>query len=612
MSMLDRLDKKFSIAKKFSITVGLIVLFFVILAIMVIKFSNEISSLIVMQDHAQKKEIKAMEKLSQSLENVIILFSNTNKNLKNTSKILKNTSSSFESFGSDLEILESLFTLNNYCLALNRNMNDKKSKKMLISMLTSLNEDLFKTHPILSKEYKRVKSIIEKISKKISKNNLLQLQNLFSDISGEMIDNFYNITDDMNGKFNTLIDGMAKNSIEMKKINNQLETQIFNLGNSLNDTLIMSQNLEKTKKTIEKTNYFIYISLFIVTLTILFFIIGLKRFSSEINDFVMKLNTTVKDENNLDFTTKIDFYKNSKNEIDQIALVYNHISNILKSTIEKIQIHSKDNIKDVEELEKATKEMDIEINKLYEIMHNTNKNSEIMQSILNDSIEGSKNTEIEMKKIDTSIDNAKKTILHIIRNLKNNVVRQNDIAQKTKDLSDQTQEIGKVIETIEDIADQTNLLALNAAIEAARAGEHGRGFAVVADEVRALAEKTQKSLAEIKATVAVVIQNMDIILTDIQNMDESTGVLEKDSEQTIDVIDEVVEVTSRASKTINSLIESTIETVKQTEKIIDDIKKIDVIAKNHKNSIIKISNSTKNVEQVAKTIENEVTHIKVK
>jgi methyl-accepting chemotaxis protein len=188
---------------------------------------------------------------------------------------------------------------------------------------------------------------------------------------------------------------------------------------------------------------------------------------------------------------------------------------------------------------------------------------------------------------------------------------QEDLAQKVSALTEQAKNIKDVLSIISDIADQTNLLALNAAIEAARAGEHGRGFAVVADEVRKLAERTQKSLSEISSNVNLITQN-------VVEIAEETSLTSKNMDNISDSAQELILSSEETKNNLSITKERATEVMHKstyiatkTKVLIDDMSiMIDLSSKNNELRV-DVENSAGALSKDAKELEHQLEKFKV-
>ncbi len=217
------------------------------------------------------------------------------------------------------------------------------------------------------------------------------------------------------------------------------------------------------------------------------------------------------------------------------------------------------------------------VESLKQINREVEENLQLAQGNLGETIANLDTTDVTLNEFISKIQNSVDLILASAQG-------QQEIATDSTALVQHATEIKSVLSIIEEIANQTNLLALNAAIEAARAGEHGRGFAVVADEVRNLASKTQKSLGEITAMVNMVTQSIESMGERVQNIatqskevsDKTSLLIEdaKNAKDNLTLTKQKSQDTVNQNKTVLAKMEELGQVITNFSKIFTEVKEI--------------------------------------
>jgi methyl-accepting chemotaxis protein len=184
-------------------------------------------------------------------------------------------------------------------------------------------------------------------------------------------------------------------------------------------------------------------------------------------------------------------------------------------------------------------------------------------------------------------------------------------AINVQELGKSGEQIGEIIQVIDDIADQTNLLALNAAIEAARAGEQGRGFAVVADEVRKLAERTTKATKEIAETIKTIQKNTIVTVESIEKGADETNRGRTLASKTGEYLKEIIDNSDKTAEVVLQVAAATEEQSAAAEQISKNVESVSNIAEESSAGAMQIAKAADDLNRLAVQLQNLVNRFKI-
>lgn len=298
-------------------------------------------------------------------------------------------------------------------------------------------------------------------------------------------------------------------------------------------------------------------------------------------------------------------------EFSQMSRKLNELLLLLRDTFGSIHTMSSENLSISAELSSTTLAIGKRSEEESTIVSDTTQESNTMKTLMLNSIDESKIVRSQALDAHQNLEDAQHALNSTIEQLSQTVQIENEINTRLNELSHEADQVKQVLTVISDIADQTNLLALNAAIEAARAGEHGRGFAVVADEVRKLAERTQKSLIETNATVNVIVQSITEITEQMNNNTNRIDKLVGSSEQVVSRTRIAVDALSQTVKSVEKLSVDMNVNAKSTEDVITKIESVHILSSANARSVEEIASAAEHLHQMTQKLSFQIAEFKI-